>query len=130
MAPTIVYWISTCLLSAIYLLSATIYIRTPEVAKTGHTQLGYVAPNLIPFMIVIKILAPIAIISRVSVGLSDLAYAGLFYHLIISGLAHYGVRNAKGMMPAIIGMILLLLSFATQNAARLTQSPYKPHLPF
>jgi hypothetical protein len=31
----------------------------------------------------------------VSVPLSDLAYAGIFYHLILSGTAHLGIRKRK-----------------------------------
>ncbi len=47
-------------------------------------------------MSVVKVLGPVAILSRFSVALSDLAYAGVFYHLLLSGLAHLGVRKPKG----------------------------------
>ena len=130
MLQSIIYWISTILLSLLYITSAVLYIIKPEFAKKGHLDLGYSADHLIPLMIVVKILGPIAIISRVSIGLSDLAYAGFFYHLLLSAFAHFGVRNAKGAGPAIIGMVLLIASFATQNAARLAQSPYGPSLSF
>ena len=123
-----IYWTSTILLSLLYLASATLYIRTPEVARAGQSALGYSAPHLIPLMIVVKILGPLAIVSRASVALSDLAYAGFFYHLSLSILAHLGVRSVKGAFPAIIGLILLIASFATQNLARAAQSPYAPHL--
>lgn len=44
-------------------------------------------------MVVVKILAPIAILSRFSVALSDLAYAGILFHLILSGMAHLSVAR-------------------------------------
>ena len=45
-----------------------------------------------------------AILSRFSVALSDLAYAGIFYHLLLSGLAHIGVRKPCGALPAVLGL--------------------------
>jgi hypothetical protein len=89
-------------------------------------ELNYPAPYLLPFMIVVKILGPAAILSRLSVALSDLAYAGIFYHLLLSGMAHLGACKPKGAIPAAVGLVLLAASFATQNAARAIPSPYAP----
>lgn len=75
-------------------------------------------------MIAVKILGVVAIVSRFSVALSDLAYAGIFYHLMLSGLAHIGVRKPRGALPAVVGLALLSVSFVTQNAAREVPSPY------
>lgn len=86
-------------------------------------ELGYPA-YLVPVMIVVKILGPVAILSRFSVGLSDLAYAGILYHLLLSGLAHLGVRKPSGAVPAAIGLALLAASFLTQNTARAIPSPH------
>lgn len=69
-------------------------------------------------------LAVVAIVSRISLPLSDLAYAGMFYHLLLSALAHIGVRRPGGALPAAIGLLLLIASFATQNAGRSVPSPY------
>jgi hypothetical protein len=89
--------------------------------RSAFADLGYPA-YLVPVMIVVKVLGPVAILSRFSLALSDLAYAGAFYHLLLSGLAHLGVRKPKGAIPAVVGLALLAASFATQNAAR--QPPY------
>ncbi len=118
------YWISTALLSALYLSSATLYVTKKDFVVKAQADLGYHAPHLVPFMIVVKILGPLAILTRVSLPLSDLAYAGVFYHLILSGMAHLGVRSIKGAAPAAIGLVLLAVSFATQNYARDLPSPY------
>lgn len=119
-----VYWISTALLSVLYLASAAIYVTKRDWVRQVLAELGYQASYLIPFMIVIKVLGPVAILSRVSVPLSDLAYAGIFFHLLLSGLAHIGIRKPAGALPAAIGLVLLVTSFMTQNDARDMPSPY------
>ena len=91
-----VYWISTALLSVLYLASAAIYVTKRDWVRQVLAELGFQASYLIPFMIIIKVLGPAAILSRVSVPLSDLAYAGIFFHLLLSGLAHVGCRRRAG----------------------------------
>ncbi len=120
------YWISTTLLSLLYLSSASLYLTRRNFVIQAQADLGYHATYLVTFMIVVKILGPLAILSRLNVPLSDLAYAGIFYHLLLSGMAHLGVRKPKGAIPAAIGLALLVASFATQNAARDVLSPYAP----
>ena len=119
-----VYWVSTALLSVLYLASAAIYVTKRDWVRQVLAELGFQASYLIPFMIVIKVLGPVAILSRVSVPLSDLAYAGIFFHLLLSGLAHVGVRKPAGALPAAVGLALLVTSFMTQNDARDVPSPY------
>ncbi|TYL41249.1 DoxX family protein [Dickeya sp. ws52] len=120
------YWISTVLLSLLYFTSAALYVTKSADVRKIQAGLGYSASYLVPFMIVVKVLGPIAILSRFNVALSDLAYAGILYHLILSGLAHLGVHKPKGAIPAAVGLILLAASFATQNVAREPSSPYAP----
>lgn len=124
MTAIYIYWISTALLSLLYVASASIYAAKTAWVRQTLADLHYPAPYLVPFMVVVKVLGVVAILSRVSVPLSDLAYAGIFYHLILSGTAHLGVRKPKGALPAVIGLALLVASFATQNAAREVPSPY------
>lgn len=126
MAPIYTYWISTVLLSLLYLSSATLYTFKRDFVAKAQADLGYRVPHLVPLLIVVKVLGPLAILSRASVPLSDLAYAGVFYHLILSGLAHLGVRSVKGALPALIGLLLLGASFFTQNAARDVPSSCPP----
>ncbi|CAN7685826.1 DoxX family protein [Rhizobium leguminosarum] len=118
------YWISTALLSVLYLASAYMYATKKQWVRQALTELGYSANTLVPFMIIVKVLGPVAILSRVSVPLSDLAYAGIFFHLLLSGLAHIGVRKPVGALPGAIGLALLIASFMTQNDARDVPSPY------
>ncbi|SFI28166.1 DoxX family protein [Bradyrhizobium sp. cf659] len=122
MAAIYTYWISTTLLCLLYLTSAYMYLTKGDWVRQVLGELGYPA-YLVPFMVAVKILGPAAILLRVSVTLSDLAYAGIFYHLLLSGLAHVGVRKPGGALPAAVGLVLLASSFVTQNAARDVASP-------
>ncbi|MBR1174662.1 DoxX family protein [Bradyrhizobium sp. KB893862 SZCCT0404] len=123
MAAIYTYWISTALLCLLYLISAFTYLTRGDWVRQALGELGYPA-YLVPFMIAVKVLGPMAILLRVSVALSDLAYAGILFHLLLAGLAYLGVRKPGGAVPALVGLVLLAASFATQNAARHIPSPY------
>ncbi|WP_138470319.1 DoxX family protein [Poseidonocella sp. HB161398] len=122
------YWASTVLLSLLYLSSAAIYLAKGAWVRQALAELNYPAPYLVPLMVVVKIAAPVVILLRLSPALSDLAYAGILFHMLLSGSAHLGVRKPAGAIPAMIGLLLLCLSFATQNAAREAPSPYAPQI--
>ncbi len=116
-----VYWIATGLLCLLYAASATFYITSGDVVRGMFAGLGYPA-HLVPTLIVLKLLAVVAILSRRSLFLSDLAYAGMFFHLLLAVQAHL-VAADGGALPALVGLVLLVASFLTQNAARSGQSP-------
>lgn len=117
------YWISTALLSLLYLTSATLYVAKTAWVRQQLAELGYPG-YLVPPLVVVKVLAVAAVLWRVSVPLSDLAYAGMFFHLLLASLAHVGARKAREAMPAAVGLVLLAASWTTQNAAREIPSPY------
>ncbi|MCD5984911.1 DoxX family protein [Pseudomonas sp. CDFA 610] len=118
------YWTSTALLSLLYFASAFMYVTKQTYVREAQAELGYSATGLIPFMIAVKVLGPVVILSRFNVALSDLAYAGIFYHLILSAMAHLNVHKPKGAIPAAMGLVFLAISFMTQNDARQLASPY------
>ncbi len=118
----IVYWIATALLSLGYLGGAVFYVIGHDMVVPMFSQLGY--PVYLTYLLpVVKILGPVAILSRYSMALSDLAYAGMFYHLLLAFSAHV-TSGTPGWQPAVVMFILLLVSFFTQNAARKGVSPY------
>jgi hypothetical protein len=119
------YWISTALLCLLYLASASLYITQGDAVRQALGALGFPA-YLVPVMIATKLLAVAAIVSRIKVALSDLAYAGMLYHLLLSASAHVNAGSPIGAVPALAGLVLLAASFLTQNAARESQSPYAP----
>lgn len=117
-----IYWIATGLLCTGYLLGAAAYTFQHDMVAQGMQAFGY--PVYLTYLLpVVKVLGPLAILSRVSVALSDLAYAGMFYHLILAFLAH--VTSGVPGWPGAVGLFaLMLVSFFTQNAARKSPSPY------
>jgi len=123
MAGNYFYWISTALLCLLYLSSAVIYIIRKDWVRQTIIGLGYPG-YLVPILTAVKILFVAAILSRFSVALSDLVYGAAFFHLLLSALAHIGIRKPGGALPAWIGLVLLITSFMTQNAARELPSPY------
>ncbi|WP_375598819.1 DoxX family protein [Devosia sp. Naph2] len=120
----IAYWASTALLSLIYAGGAFAYLTQRDMVEEGFIHFGFPA-YLITVLIVAKIAAPIAILTRASVLLSDLAYAGMFFHLLLAVSAHLNAADG-GFAPALVGLVLLVISFLTQNAARKRPSPNVP----
>jgi hypothetical protein len=99
------------------------YVAKTAWVRTQLAALGYPG-YLVPLLIAVKVLAVVAILWRISVPLADLAYAGMLFHLLLAAIAHVGVRKPKEAVPAVIGLLLLIASFVTQNAARDLPSPY------
>ncbi len=120
----LLYWASTLALSALYLAAAAFYLTHLAEVQAGFTTFGFPA-YLVPLLIAAKIAAPVAILTRVSVPLSDLAYAGMFYHLLLALSAHVNAGDG-GYSPALFALALMLVSFLTQNAARKRPSPNAP----
>jgi hypothetical protein len=116
------YWISTSLLAAMYIAGSVFYLRDIPGTQQAYVALGYPG-YLVPIMAAVKILGAVAIFARFNVALSDLAYAGIFFHLLLAVSAHINAGDGQ-FVPAIVGLLLLLLSFFTQNAARAKKSPY------
>lgn len=117
------YWISTGLLSLLYIGSATFYLSDLDAARQLIVSLGYPA-YLITVLITVKILWVATVLSRFNVALSDLAYAGMFFHLLLAFSAHINMAQYGAAIPAIVALLILATSFLTQNAARAKQSPY------
>jgi len=118
------YWISTALLCLLYLASAMMYLTKGDQVRHSLEALGYPG-YLREVLLTVKLLGVAAILSRVSVLLSDLAYAGMFYHLLLAFSAHVNAGDGR-FMPAVLALIALIVSFLTQNAARTKKSRFLP----
>jgi hypothetical protein len=115
------YWISTARLSLMYLGRAFFYLTHFAKVQALFGTLGYPA-YLVSLLIVVKPLGLLAILSRFNIALSNLAYAGIFYHLLLALSAHLNAGDF-GFGPALVGLTALAVSFLTQNAARARRSP-------
>lgn len=107
------YFISTGLLSLIMCMSAGMYFfKNPEISST-FIKLGFPTYIIYP-LAVAKLLGLIAIWTRKSTILLNMAYAGFFYNFVLAFFAHLMIRD--GDFPgALVAMIMLIISYITQT---------------
>lgn len=117
-----IYWTSTILLAAMYVAGGTMYLNNIPGIQAVFLKLGYPA-YLVPILAVVKLAGAVTIVWRFSRALTDLAYAGMLYHLLLALSAHLNAGDG-GFVPAVVGLLLLVASFLTQNIARAKPSPY------
>lgn len=63
--------------------------------------------------------------TRRSVWLSDLAYAGMFFHLLLATSAHLNAGDT-GFILALVALALLFASFLSENLGLSMASPNVP----
>ena len=84
----IVYWVTTVVLCGIMLYSATMYFAKTEMISGFFESYSFPTYLVIPLAIA-KILGVIMILWRQSKWLTEWAYAGFFFNLVLANLAHY-----------------------------------------
>ena len=104
-----IYWISTALLAALFLYSATTYLTNTAVIQGDYQDINYPTTLVIP-MAIAKILAVIMILWRKSKWLTEWAYAGLFFDLGLASMAHYFTVDSE-IILTLSGMVVLLISY-------------------
>jgi hypothetical protein len=105
----IIYWGSTGVLCAMMAASAAMYVFVhPQVSAT-FVALGY-PTYLIYALAVAKLLGVLAILTKKSPLLKDLAYAGFFYDFLLAGSAHLHAGDGE-FIPALAALLLLIVSF-------------------
>ena len=110
-----IYWISTILLSAIFLYSAQMYVFKTEMVKGFFESFNYPSYLVIPLAIA-KVLGVITIIWRKNTWLTEWAYAGLFFDLILATLAHGHANHGIGL--SVYAIPILLISYFLGKTAR------------
>lgn len=84
----IIYWVSTALLCGIMLYSAQMYFRNTEMVKGFFESFNYPTYFVIP-LAVLKVLGVIMILWRKSQWLTEWAYAGFFFDIVLATAAHH-----------------------------------------
>lgn len=125
MIAKVVYWVSTILFVALYAFSVYNYISDPAGSAAGYAAVGYPA-YLVSMMIFVKLAGILAVLVRRPVWLAQLAYAGFFYHLLLAASAHIA-SGIPGVEIAIVLLVLVILSWLSQNAARGPGAAYVPN---
>lgn len=117
-----VNWGATGLLAFIYIGGGIFYLTSYDTVVGLFGTIGYPAYLVLPLALA-KLAGAAAILIRRPVWLSDLAYAGMLFHLLLAISAHIAASDG-GFLPATAALILLGVSFFTQNAVRRPASPY------
>ena len=105
----IIYWVLTGLICALMLMSASMYIFNYEEVKPLFIAFGYPTYIIYPLAFA-KILGVVAILTRKSKTLTEWAYAGFFFDLVLAFFAHYMIEDG-GQMAAAVCCFLLLGSY-------------------
>lgn len=106
-----IHWASTGLVSVLLLLSAGMYIATHDDVEIVFEDLGFPAWLIYP-MAIAQIAGAILLLSKFSESLTEWAYAGIFFNLLLAVGAHAAVSDGQ-FLPAVIGIVLLLTSYFT-----------------
>ena len=105
----IIYWVATAVLCGTMLFSAGMYFVNTEMVKDFFESFNYPAYIVIP-LATAKVLAVLMILWRKSQWLTEWAYAGLFFDLVLATTAHY-MANDGGMTTTLIALVALLISY-------------------
>ena len=111
----IIYWVATTLLSVLFLYSAQMYFFNTEMVKGFFEYLNYPTYIVIPLAIV-KVIGVIMILWRKSNWLTEWAYAGFFFDLVLATAAHQVAGDSIWL--SVIGIPILLISYVFGKKVR------------
>lgn len=105
----LIYWISTGIMSIVFLFGVSLFIFTTEDMKKSFEIIGFPAWMMIPLGI-FEVLGVLAVLTKKSNLLKNLAYGGL---LLASshGLAAHLIANDGGFAPALVAIIFTITSW-------------------
>lgn len=108
-ATKITYYISTGLLSALLLFSASMYLFKHADVTTAFTGLGFPTWLIYP-MAIAKLLGVIALwVKAIPTLVREWAYAGIFFNVLLAAGAHLAIGDGEAG-GAFLGLILVLIS--------------------
>jgi len=105
----IIYWVATALLSFMFIAGGLMYFYNYEHPEGHFINLGFPKWLIYPLAI-LKILGVIAILTKKSSFLKELAYAGFLFDAVLALVAHIVVDDGE-YMPAAISIIITLISW-------------------
>ena len=103
------YRITTGLFTVLIGMGAVMYFVQHQMVAEMFTSLGYPTHLIYPLAIA-KLLGLAAIVTRKSPLLTNLAYAGFFYELILAAMAHLAVGDGE-FAPALAALALAIASY-------------------
>ena len=110
-----IYWVATILLCLVMMYSASMYFTKTEMVRGFFESLHYPTYIVIP-LAVAKILGVVMILWRKNSWLTEWAYAGFFFDMILASFAHHFANQGIGL--SVYGLILLLISYYFAKTVR------------
>lgn len=104
----IIYWIATIGICAIMIYSAQMYFRNTEMVKGFFESFNYPSYIVIPLAI-LKVLGVLMLLWRGIPWLTEWAYAGIFFDVVLAAMAHHHADDS--ITFTLIALILLLISY-------------------
>ena len=105
----IIYWVTTAVLCGIFLFSAYMYFTKTEMVKGFFEGFNYPTYIIIPLAIA-KVLGVVTILWRPNTWLTEWAYAGFFFDLVLATAAHhYAGHGIFGF--SLYGLIVIFPSY-------------------
>ncbi|HAS45960.1 MAG TPA: hypothetical protein DCS93_36090 [Microscillaceae bacterium] len=89
-----IYWIATGFLSFMFCAGATMYLVNYPMAHRFFNSLGFPTWIIYP-LVVLKFAGVVAILSRKSGFLKELAYAGFLFDAVLAVVAHMMVQDGQ-----------------------------------
>ncbi|MDT0558250.1 DoxX family protein [Ichthyenterobacterium sp. W332] len=100
------YWVSTIIVCSVMLYSATMYFTKTEMIKGFFESFNYPTYLVIPLAIA-KVLGIVMLLWRYSKWLTEWAYAGFFFDLLLASAAHYFADHGIGLSVYTIPFLLI-----------------------
>ncbi|MGJ8683935.1 MAG: DoxX family protein [Nonlabens sp.] len=110
------YWVATGLLCALMLWSASMYLMQYETVTGFFETFGFPTWIIYPLAF-LKIAGVAMILWRGNRWLTEWAYAGFFFDMILALGAHLDAMDG-GYIFTIAGIVLLFISYFTGNKVR------------
>jgi hypothetical protein len=104
----IIYWIATIGICAIMCYSASMYFMNTEMVKSFFESFNYPTYIVIP-LAVLKICAVLMLLWRGIPWLTEWAYAGIFFDVVLAAMAHYHAGDS--ITFTLVALVLLLISY-------------------
>lgn len=96
----VAYWGTTGVMCAIFLFSATMYLTKHDMVQGFFMHLGFPLWLIYP-LAVLKILGVVAVLTKLSSFLKELAYAGFLYDALLATAAHIMAGDGFPLMSVL-----------------------------
>jgi hypothetical protein len=120
---TIVYWVTTILGPASFVIGGALFLARAEQPSTALAELGY-PPYLLKILGVWKILGAVAAVAPGLPLLKEWMYAGFFFELTGAAASHALAGHPVGkVLEPVVFLVFVVASWALRPASRRLTNP-------